>query len=110
MLKTVLDLDLAGYRTIAERIQSEQSAAGIWALKEQVQGFVNHGLSTVGAARSEAVVAMTGDGAILVLAEPEQAHQFAQAVHKAAQEHNSRRTGLEERHFHIGAATGEIDL
>ncbi|HEX8199937.1 MAG TPA: AAA-like domain-containing protein, partial [Isosphaeraceae bacterium] len=77
----------------------------------QIQDFVDLGLRAVGASRTTTFVKTTGDGAILAFDEAAHAHEFAQAVYQATQDHNADRTEASARRsFRMGAATGEVTL
>lgn len=107
--KTVIELDLVGYSTIGDNLEQGLDVKSVAQLNQQIQSFIDTGLQAVGVAREEAVMAMTGDGAILVFDLAQEAHRFAEAVHAATAEHNrTRRPPLTKRVFRSGAATGEI--
>jgi class 3 adenylate cyclase len=109
--KTVLELDLVGYSGIARMLEQSTSSETVAALNDQIQGFIDQGLRSVGLAREGTVMATTGDGAILVFDHADQAHRFAVAVHEATRAYNSIRTEASaKRRFRIGAATGDITL
>src|SRR5262245_651116 len=109
MIKTILDLDLVGYSSIARVYEQGSSAESVADLNAQIQGFVDRGLAAVRLPREKTVMATTGDGAILAFDQPSQAHSFAEALHAAAREHNAPRTELSaKRWFRVGAATGEL--
>ncbi len=111
MPRTVLELDLVGYSTIALALEEGLGVEANLELGRQIQGFVDRGLEAVGAPRADTVMQTTGDGAILVFADPRVAHDCAAAVHEAAEAHNRGRTetvGL--RVFRMGMATGEIAM
>jgi class 3 adenylate cyclase len=112
VLKTVVELDLVGYSTLAADLEAGlDSADPVAQLNQQIQGFIDQGLAAVGAAREDRVMATTGDGAILVFDEPEAAHQFAEAVFAATNEHNARMSRpAGKRWFRMGAATGDISM
>ena len=109
-IKTVLELDLVGYSSEARRLeQGLGTAEVVLRLNDQIQGFVDEGLRAVGLPREKAVMATTGDGAILLFDAAADAHRFAEALHAAADRHNA---GVSEptakRWFRTGAATGEV--
>lgn len=108
-MKTVLELDLAGYSDIARELEENIGVAVVASFNEQIHTFVDAALDAVGAKRDQVVMATTGDGAILTFDEAQVAHRFAQAVHDAAQARNMKVTSVSaQRWFRIGAATGEI--
>ncbi len=110
--KTVLELDLAGYSSVARALEENLTVNLVTALNDQIQRFIDVGLSSIGVvARENAVMATTGDGAILVFELPDEAHRFARAVHEATREHNAAKTTPSaHRWFRMGAATGDIDI
>ena len=76
---------------------------------EQIQEFVDAGLSACGVAREAAVFADTGDGAMLLFDDAATAHRFALAVHQACDAHNRHLSvASAQRWFRIGIATGEV--
>lgn len=111
MKKTVVELDLKGYSDIAREIEEHFSAGMVRNFNEQIQTFIDAGLNAVKAPRDKVVCATTGDGAILAFDNAEDAHRFAEAVHKATEEHNAQKTvPSTKRWFRIGAATGDIAI
>lgn len=66
MKKTVIELDLKGYSDIARELEEHFSAEVVMQFNEQIQTFVDAGLKATETRREEAVMATTGDGAILV--------------------------------------------
>jgi class 3 adenylate cyclase len=111
VIKTVLELDLVGYSSVARMLEENNGAGAVAALNDQVQRFVDDGLRAVQLPRDGTVMATTGDGAILLFEKADQAHRFATALSVATKEHNASRTEASaRRRFRVGAATGEIVL
>lgn len=111
MKKTVIELDLKGYSDIARELEEHFSADVVMQFNEQIQGFVDAGLKATETRREEAVMATTGDGAILVFDDPATAHRFAQGVHEACRVHNhGKSVPAARRWFRIGLATGDLVL
>lgn len=111
MKMTVVELDLKGYSDIVLELEEHLSAKIVLQLNDQILGFVEAGLQTIGIDRGHAVMATTGDGAILAFERAEDAHRFAVAVHEACRVHNSERTvSLATRWFRIGIATGDLAI
>ena len=109
MVKTVVELDLAGYSDVARELEDHLSVAVVMSFNDQIQTFVDDGLKQVGVLRQDAVMAQPGDGAILVFDHPETAHKFATAVHNSCRTHNdARSTPSAKRWFRVGIATGEL--
>jgi class 3 adenylate cyclase len=109
MIRTVLELDLVGYSTIAATLEAGLDVQTSPKLNQQIQGFVDAGLKAVGVSREAAVMQTTGDGAILVFDRPSQAHVFADAVQQATRTHNATKpAGIGKRVFRVGVATGEL--
>ena len=108
--KTVVELDLVGYSDVSRTLEENVGVEVVARLNEQIQQFVEVGLTQIGEARAQGMlIAKTGDGAILAFDTADDAHRFAAAVHQATEEHNSTRdTASAKRWFRIGAATGDI--
>jgi class 3 adenylate cyclase len=110
MTKTILELDLVGYSDRARMLEQNDGAAAVAALNAQIQTFVDEGLLAIKADR-RAVVANTGDGAIVLLDNASHAHDFARAVHESTRKHNlARSEPSAKRWFRIGAATGDVQI
>ena len=111
VVKTVLELDMVGYSSIARLLEQNMGAEAVAGLNAQIQGLVDVGLKAVGLQRDTTVLATTGDGAILVFDRADEAHRFAAVLHAAAK---ARSAAVSEasakRRFRTGAATGEIVL
>ena len=109
MNKTVVELDLKGYSDVARELEEHFSAELVMKFNEQIQSFFTDGLKLAGVASEEAILATTGDGAILVFDSPTVAHIFAEAIHNASRLHNEKKTfASAKRWFRIGIATGEL--
>ena len=109
MEKTVVEIDLAGYSTIANALQDALGVETSRRLNQQIQDLVDRGLANVGASRAQTVAQTTGDGAILIFDDPRPAHDFAAALHAAARAHRQGKTDpLGLRVFRAGMATGEL--
>jgi pSer/pThr/pTyr-binding forkhead associated (FHA) protein/class 3 adenylate cyclase len=109
-VKTILEVDMVGYSSIARMLEQNVSASAVAELNAQVQSFVDAGLRAAALPREGTVMATTGDGAILVFDRADQAHRFAAATHAAAKAHSAQRNGSAKRRFRMGAATGTISL
>jgi class 3 adenylate cyclase/tetratricopeptide (TPR) repeat protein len=108
MIKTVLELDLVGYSTIAAMLQDGDDVETVAKLNQKIQDFIDTGLQAVGLPRDKTVLKTTGDGAILVFDKPSQAHDFADAVQQATRAHNAKKPpGIGKRVFRVGIATGD---
>jgi tetratricopeptide (TPR) repeat protein len=109
--KTIVELDLKGYSDIAREIEEHFSAEMVGKFNDQIRAFVDAGLNAVNEPRDKVFCASTGDGAILAFGSADDAHRFAQAVHKATETHNTTKTlASAKRWFRIGAATGDIAI
>lgn len=109
--KTVLELDLVGYSDKARELEEHLGVELVMRFNDQIKEFISNGLTSAGVAIQDAIVQSTGDGAIVVLDTPEQAHRLAEAVNTAVTKHNLTRTGESARRwFRIAAATGEIEI
>jgi class 3 adenylate cyclase len=132
--KTVVDLDLVGYRRIARAIERRQgghdpAAAGppepaadrdadagpsgplsYEAFEREIRGDVARGLEAVDIDRLVAVMETTADGAVLVFDEAAIAHHFARSIHQATRQVGKKKGGGPRRRYRIGAATGPIQI
>src|SRR5437868_11181542 len=89
-IKTVVELDLAGYSDITPAVEIDPGVVA--RLNAQIQEFVNAGLKSTGAEREQVLLKTTGDGTILAFDRSEEAHRFAVGVHRATQEYNAARS------------------
>ena len=111
MKKTIVELDLKGYSDIARELEEHLSAEVVMKFNDQIQSMVDAGLKAVGVQRAQAVMATTGDGAILAFDQPETGHHFGQAVHSECRVHNHEKSVIQARRwFRIGIATGDLVL
>jgi predicted ATPase len=111
MTKTVVELDLQGYSDVALELEEHLSADLVLKFNDQLQEFVDAGLSSIAVPRDAAVMAETGDGAILAFDDADTGHSFAEAVHAACRMHNHSKTvAAARRWFRIGIATGELAI
>ena len=106
--KTVVEVDLVGYSDMARLLDDNLGARIVAEFHSQIQAFVDKGLAEIDSMRERAVLATTGDGAILAFESPLDAHRFAVALQIAAMEHNHDRDESAHRWFRIGLATGEL--
>jgi class 3 adenylate cyclase len=107
--KTIVELDLVGYSSIARNVEESLDVRTVAQVNQQIHGFIDLGLNAANSSQDDAVMTLTGDGAILAFDSAEQAHTFAEAINRATQEHNKKRKDrFAMRVFRIGAATGEI--
>jgi class 3 adenylate cyclase len=106
-----VELDLIGYSTICDLLEEAAGVDAIANLNKDIQAFVDVGLESIDAERPQVVMQTTGDGAILVLDRPADAHRFAEAVHAATRKHNQRKNRpVGKRVFRVGAATGDLAI
>lgn len=111
MNKTVLELDLVGYSSIAAVLEENTGSGAVAELNAQVQSFIEQGLKAVRRRREGTLMKDTGDGGILLFDKAEHAHHFAAAVHKATRVHNGGKTEPSARRlFRMGAATGDVTI
>jgi class 3 adenylate cyclase/tetratricopeptide (TPR) repeat protein len=108
--RSVVELDLIGYSVFARDLEQQADATILFHLNDQVQRFVDHGLSEVGIDRRDAVNGTAGDNALLVFERASEAHRFSEAVHRATAKHNAAKNPKAHRNFRIGISTGEIAL
>jgi class 3 adenylate cyclase len=111
MIRTVLELDLAGYTNIAIALEEALDVQAVRNFEDQIQRFVDEGLATVGLERDQVVLGTAGDNAILLFESADRMHQFAAAVQKSCINYNSdKQSTLARRWFRMGAATGQIEV
>jgi len=111
MKKTILELDLVGYSDKARELQEHLGVDLVMRFNDQIQEFVDQGLSAAGLHRDKVIVQSTGDGAIVVLDEAEQSHVFAEAINTACRERNAAKSVPSARRwFRIAAASGEVEI
>ena len=111
MIKTILELDLVGYSTISTMIEQGTHVESVTELNRQIQQFIEEGRSFARADGCDIAVVTTGDGAIVVLDSPADAHRFAQTVNEATRKHNQDRSEpIGKRVFRGGIATGALDM
>ena len=105
--KTVLELDLAAYSDIASALEENLDVQAVKTFQDQIQSFVDVGLSELGLLREQLVFATAGDNALLIFDDPAVMHRFAKIVQEATVKHN-RKKSVEsaKRWFRMGAATG----
>lgn len=108
--KTVVELDLVGYSDLSRTLEENVGVEVVSLLNQQIQQFVDAGLTAAGAKRERAVLATAGDNAIVAFnGGAADAHRFATAVHKATEAHNKERSvPSAKRWFRVGIATGEL--
>ena len=111
MKKTIVELDLKGYSDVARELEEHFSADLVMRFNDQIQMFVTDALKVAKIEPEDALMATTGDGAILMFDTPSTAHVFAEAVHKATRHHNHEKTiASAKRWFRIGIAKGELAI
>jgi class 3 adenylate cyclase len=107
--KTVLELDLAAYSDIASALEENLDVQAVKTFQDQIQSFVDVGLTELGLQRDQLVFATAGDNALLIFDDPAVMHRFAKIVQEATVKHN-RKKSVEsaKRWFRMGAATGAV--
>jgi len=111
MKKTIVELDLVGYGSIASTLEENLGSSAVATLNAQIQAIVDHGLGVISLPRHASVASTTGDGAILILERASDAHHFALAVHEHTKMQNrGKLEATARRFFRIGAATGDITM
>jgi len=107
--RTVVEVDLVGYSTIARVLEENTSTSTVAELNAQIQVYIDAALAAAGTNRGIAVMTTTGDGAILLLDSAEKAHKFAGALHSASEDRNRKVMEAGAKHwFRAGAATGRV--
>jgi class 3 adenylate cyclase len=111
MIRTVLELDLAGYTDIALALEESLDIDAVRSFEDQIQTFVDEGLAAVKLQRDRVVLGTAGDNAIAIFESAEQMHEFAATVQHACQRYNAdKTTPLARRWFRMGAATGPVEV
>src|SRR5271166_6447693 len=106
--KTIVDVDLVDYTSIAQFLQQSLGPSAVAQLNSQIQELINEALNAAGTSRDQAVMTTTGDGAILLFDSAEAAHVFSGALHRASEEWNRGKDTRTQRWFRAGAATGQL--
>lgn len=110
-IRTVLEIDLVSYSDIARTLEENLSVYAVKAFQEQIQAFIDYGLSTLGLHRNDVVFGTAGDSAILVFEDAALMHHFAERVSIATREHNQKKSvASAQRWFRMGCATGSVLL
>jgi len=108
-IKTVLEMDLAAYSDVARMLEENLNVEAVKVFQDQIQEFVDYGLTVIGLHRDDVVVATAGDNAILMFDDAQTMHKFAQAVQTQTLAHNvARSVESAKRWFRMGAATGIV--
>ena len=100
---------MVAFSTVARMLEENASAAAVYELSRQIQGFFNRALAQLPDTSAYSVVSKPGDGIILLFDTPDDAHCFGWNVHQIAAEHNcERNVDNAKRWFRIGIATGDV--
>jgi len=110
LTKTILEMDLVAYSDVARMLEENLNVEAVKAFQDQIQQFVDYGLTTIGLHRENTVIDTAGgDNAILMFDNPTTMHRFAEAVQNQTLVHNAARSiESAKRWFRMGAATGII--
>jgi TolB-like protein/class 3 adenylate cyclase/Tfp pilus assembly protein PilF len=109
MKSTAVLVDLVGYSDMSRLLEDSLGVQATLSLNQQVQRLIGDALSEGGGNADENVVMTTGDGALLTFTGPDQALDFATALHRCAARHNAGVTEPRARRiFRVGISTGEI--
>jgi adenylate cyclase len=109
LTKTILEMDLVAYSDVARLLEENLNVAAVKVFQDQIQEFVDYGLSVIGLHRDDVVMSTAGDNAILMFDDATTMHKFAQAVQTQTLAHNSvRSVESAKRWFRMGAATGVV--
>jgi class 3 adenylate cyclase len=107
--KTVVEIDLVAYTDIARVLEEHLDVHAVKALQDQIQSFVDEGLTLLGLCRNEVVFGTADDNALLFFDDAPTAHRFSEAVHRFCAEYNRHKeVESAQRWFRIGAATGVV--
>src|SRR5262249_44003088 len=109
--KTVVFVDQARFTQGADEVYQLLGAQAVAQLKLQVEEMIDAALQAAGIVREGLHRESTGDGVMLILADPVQGCQFAEALHRAAARYNESRPHPDaQRHFRIGIYTDHISF
>jgi len=109
--KTVVFVDQAHFTKGADEVYQLLGAQAVAQLKLQLEAMIDAALHAAGIAIEGLHRESTGDGVMLILANPEQSCQFAEALHRAAARYNqSRPYPYAQRHFRIGIYTDHLSF
>jgi adenylate cyclase len=110
LTKTILEMDLVAYSDVARLLEENLNVEAVKIFQDQIQQFVDHGLTVVELHRDNIVIDTAGgDNAILMFDDAATMHKFAEAVQTQTLVHNSARSiESAKRWFRMGAATGVV--
>src|SRR5580700_6513269 len=102
LTKTILEMDLVAYSDVARMLEENLNVAAVKEFQDQIQHFVDHGLTAVGLRRHDVVMATAGDNAILMFNDAATMHKFAQTVQENTLNYNNTRSiDLAKRWFRM---------
>ncbi len=109
MERVVVVVDLSRYSDIAKELEQHFGVVAVQELNKQIRDLIEGALTEVGIGKEGVPYKGTGDGAIIVLETAAIASQFAEALHRAAANHNLKKdVPLAQRHFRVGIWTNVI--
>jgi class 3 adenylate cyclase len=109
--KVVAVVDLARYTDIIRRREEQTGARAVAVFNQEIQGLIRSALGEAGVDADRIPYKHTGDGAVVILDEAEQASRFAEALHRRAQSRNVGKTDpLAQLHFRVGLWSGPVEL
>jgi len=109
--KTVVFVDQAHFTKGADEVYQLLGAQAVAQLKLQLEEMIDAALQAAGIALEGLHRESTGDGVMLILANPEQGCRFAEALHRAAARYNQSRSHPDaQRHFRIGIYTDHVSF
>jgi class 3 adenylate cyclase len=109
--KVVAVIDLSRYSDIGKELEQHLGVEAVAKLNGQVQSLIKDALADASIQAARLPYKNTGDGAIIILDTAEQGSRFAEALHRAAHNHNLKKVvPLAQRHFRVGLWTGPIIL
>jgi class 3 adenylate cyclase len=109
--KTVVFVDQARFTKGADEVYQLLGAQAVAQFKLQLEEMIDAALTAAGIAHEGLHRESTGDGVMLILANPEQGCRFAEALHRAAARYNQSRSHPDaQRHFRIGIYTDHVSF
>ena len=106
--RAVVVVDVVGYGRMSSLLESLSGAEAIFSLNERIQQVIGESIKAINESPEAIPILATGDGAILVFYNAQEAHGFAVSVQSRARERNRSSPENAELHFRIGVSSGQM--
>ena len=107
--KVVAVIDLSRYSDICKELEQHLGTTAVASVNDLIRGLIHLALAGAGLSVDEVPYKGTGDGAIIILDSSKDASNFAENLHRGAEEHNrGKDVLLAQRHFRVGVYTGPV--